>query len=71
MGLAGVLGGLNVLREWVKDVQDMEGDLAARHRTMAIALRLQNRWGLACRLPVGCRNGIDASGSRARTVACG
>ncbi|MEC8369034.1 MAG: UbiA family prenyltransferase [Bacteroidota bacterium] len=42
--LAGILGWLNFLREWVKDIQDMEGDRVAHHHTMAMRLTpLQNR----------------------------
>ena len=45
--LAGMLGWLNFLREWVKDIQDMEGDRAAHHHTMAMRLTTaQNRNGL-------------------------
>ena len=45
--LAGILGWLNFLREWVKDIQDLEGDRAAHHRTMAMRLTtVQNRNGL-------------------------
>lgn len=32
---------LTILREWVKDIQDMEGDVVAQHRTLA------SRWSLA------------------------
>lgn len=56
--MAGVLGGLNLLREWVKDVQDMEGDRAARHRTLALRLSAsQNRWGLV----LGCVAGMAST----------
>ena len=42
------LWGLNVTREWVKDLQDLEGDLAAGHRTWASQLTpRQNQGGLA------------------------
>ena len=42
--LAGILGWLNFLREWVKDILDMEGDRVAHHHTMAMRLTpLQNR----------------------------
>ena len=45
--LAGILGWLNFLREWVKDIQDLEGDRAAHHHTMAMRLTAsQNRNGL-------------------------
>ena len=38
---------LNFLREWVKDLQDIHGDRAANHRTMASRLSpTQNRVGL-------------------------
>ena len=41
------LWGLNVTREWVKDVQDLRGDAEARHRTMALRLTPgQNRKGI-------------------------
>ena len=36
--LAGIVGWLNFLREWVKDIQDMEGDRVAHHHTMAMRL---------------------------------
>lgn len=36
-----VLAGLNFLREWVKDVQDVEGDRASGHRTLAAILTPQ------------------------------
>ena len=56
--MAGVLGGLNLLREWVKDVQDMVGDRAARHRTLALRLSAsQNRWGLV----TGCVAGMAST----------
>ncbi|MGB1363088.1 MAG: UbiA family prenyltransferase [Flavobacteriales bacterium] len=42
------LWGLNVTREWVKDVQDLKGDAEARHRTMALRLTPgQNHKGIA------------------------
>ena len=45
--LASILGALNFLREWVKDLQDIHGDRAANHRTMASRLSpTQNRVGL-------------------------
>ena len=45
--LAGILGWLNFLREWVKDIQDLEGDRVANHHTMAMRLTAsQNRNGL-------------------------
>ena len=56
--MAGVLGGLNLLREWVKDVQDMEGDQAARRRTLALRLSASRTVGVG--FGVRCRNGIDA-----------
>lgn len=41
-----VLAGLNFLREWVKDVQDVEGDRASGHRTLAAMLTAkQTTWG--------------------------
>ena len=40
-----VLAGLNFLREWVKDVQDVEGDRASGHRTLAAMLTAkQTTW---------------------------
>jgi 4-hydroxybenzoate polyprenyltransferase len=46
-----VLAGLNFLREWVKDVQDAEGDRAAGHRTLAAKLSpKQTTWGLSLTL---------------------
>ena len=36
--LAGILK-LLILREWVKDIQDMEGDRVAHHYTMAMRRR--------------------------------
>ena len=54
--LAGILGWLNFLREWVKDIQDMEGDRVAHHHTMAMRLTAsQNRIGLSagCVLALG------------------
>ena len=51
---AGVLGWLNFLREWVKDIQDMEGDRAAHHHTMAMRLTAsQNRNGLLIGMLLG------------------
>ena len=53
---AGILGWLNLLREWVKDIQDLEGDRAAHHHTMAMRLTTsQNRMGLSsgCLLGMG------------------
>ena len=42
-----LLAVLNFIREWVKDVQDKEGDRAARHNTMAMRLTPhQNRIGV-------------------------
>jgi len=42
------LWGLNVTREWVKDVQDLRGDAEAKHRTMALRLTPdQNHKGIA------------------------
>lgn len=42
-----LLAVLNFIREWVKDVQDKEGDRAARHNTMAMQLTPdQNRIGV-------------------------
>jgi len=42
-----LLAVLNFIREWVKDVQDKEGDRAARHNTMAMRLNPdQNRIGV-------------------------
>ena len=42
------LWGLNVTREWVKDVQDLRGDAEAKHRTMALRLTpSQNHKGIA------------------------
>ena len=44
---ASLLALLNFIREWVKDVQDKEGDRAAHHNTMAMRLSAtQNTWGL-------------------------
>lgn len=41
------LWGLNLTREWVKDVQDLKGDAAAKHRTLALRLTPnQNRIGI-------------------------
>jgi 4-hydroxybenzoate polyprenyltransferase len=40
-----ILAGLNFLREWVKDVQDVEGDGASGHRTLAAILTTkQTTW---------------------------
>ena len=40
-----ILAGLNFLREWVKDVQDVEGDRASGHRTLAAILTTkQTTW---------------------------
>lgn len=51
---AGVLGWLNFLREWVKDIQDLEGDRAAYHHTMAMRLTAsQNRNGLLIGMLLG------------------
>ena len=45
--LASLLGYLNFLREWVKDIQDLEGDVTAHHQTLAHRLTAhQNRFGL-------------------------
>ena len=42
-----LLAVLNFIREWVKDVQDKEGDRAAHHNTMAMRLSAtQNKRGL-------------------------
>ena len=44
---AGLLGWLNFLREWVKDIQDTNGDQAVHHHTLAMHLTAsQNRNGL-------------------------
>ena len=52
--LAGILGWLNFLREWVKDIQDLEGDRAAHHQTMAMRLTaVQNRMGLSAGCVLG------------------
>ena len=51
---AGVLGWLNFLREWVKDIQDLEGDREAHHHTMAMRLTAsQNRNGLLIGMLLG------------------
>ena len=51
---AGILGWLNFLREWVKDIQDLEGDRVAHHHTMAMRLTAsQNRNGLLIGTLVG------------------
>ena len=43
-----VLAGMNFLREWVKDLQDVEGDANAGHRTLAAILTpKQTHWGLS------------------------
>ena len=53
--MAGILGWLNFLREWVKDIQDLEGDRTAHHHTMAMRLTaVQNRMGLSA----GCLLGL-------------
>ncbi len=47
------LWGLNVTREWVKDLQDLAGDRAAGHRTWASQLTpRQNQGGLAVNVVV-------------------
>ncbi len=49
-----ILGWFNFLREWVKDVQDMEGDRAANHRTLAMSLTTQqNRFGVIVGIILG------------------
>jgi len=46
--LAGLLAGINFVREWVKDVQDLKGDHAAGHATRAAKLSERtNRFGVA------------------------
>ncbi|MEY3011105.1 MAG: hypothetical protein RLZZ314_1747 [Bacteroidota bacterium] len=46
-GFAGIIFAMNFVREWVKDVQDLVGDRAAGHQTMAARLSSnQNKWGL-------------------------
>lgn len=51
---AGVLGWFNFLREWVKDIQDMEGDRAAHHNTLAMQLNArQNKMGVTSGLIAG------------------
>ena len=52
--LAGIVGWLNFLREWVKDIQDLEGDRVAHHHTMAMHLTaVQNRMGLSAGCVLG------------------
>lgn len=48
-----VLAGMNFLREWVKDLQDVEGDRNAGHRTLAAILTpKQTQWGLSIGLVI-------------------
>ena len=61
------LWGLNVTREWVKDLQDLEGDRAAGHRTWASQLTpRQNQGGLAVNVVVWSALAARGPGSRGR-----
>ena len=54
-----LLAVLNFIREWVKDVQDKEGDRAARHNTMAMRLSAtQNKHGLIVAMTLALTAGI-------------
>ena len=49
-----ILGWFNFLREWIKDVQDMEGDFVANHQTLAMQLTTQqNRFGVIVAIILG------------------
>lgn len=57
--MAAVLTLLNFIREWVKDIQDAEGDRVAHHNTMALQLsESKNKWGVLAMLSLTWMGGV-------------
>ena len=57
--MAAVLTLLNFIREWVKDIQDADGDRVAHHDTMALQLsESQNKWGVLALLSLTWMGGV-------------